>query len=527
MNPKIKILLAIGALLLVASALMPAAANNQGGLVAISAGNGKVFLFWFPPVGKWPSGGFRLANDQGKILADRISFAGPAEQSALTEEDRNILASLSGKLAAVRASAEITQLYSLAALKAAADPAFAKAAGLFWELSGVPAGPRKYIVSGLDANGRPTGLVLTSAAVDATASAPLPASPLGSASPLIRVALSWSENADKEKTYVVGYLVERGDGGAPPKLLTRKPVLMGRGRDESLPAFLDDTAPEEQGFSIGAAVDLVGRRAARRRSRRRWSFSGARNRFCTAEPTSPPGSRGRVALAWTPNPSPYPRKRFSSNDPSNHACGPFAAIAPKRIRERERGLEDRDVRAGTADVFLSRPVGGFPRRRGPSFINRRRQSRKRLQGARGQRPQGRRRDRTHPADLGRSAKPRLGLSDRGQNRRRGMATAQRKAEPGGDLRRQGRGGDQRIFHLSGHGRGFRQPNRRPFRVHRGVSSPRAPSECRPIFWKPTGAAAAFGFASAGSNPPTRKPEFSCSAATRPRPRRRPFPRLFP
>jgi len=355
MNTKIKILLAIGALFLVSSALWPAAADNQGGLVAIAAGNGKVFLFWFPPLGKWPGGGFRLADDRGQILADRISFAGPAEQTALSEDDRKILAILPDKLATARASAEIAQLYSLAALKAAADPAFAKAAGLFWELSGVPAGPRKYTVSGLDKNGRPTGVVLTSAAVDAGTAAPLPAFPLKLAATAAEkgVALTWSENADKGKTFVVGYLVERGEGGAAPALLSRKPVLMGLGRDESLPAFIDDTAPEEKDLLYRvSAVDIVGRRGAP---------VEASVFFRSPKSLLPPTNlaagvaKGRVALTWTPNPSPYTKTILIER--SVQSAGPFEAITPKGLGGKERGLEDRDVRAGTTYFYRARSVG--------------------------------------------------------------------------------------------------------------------------------------------------------------------------
>ncbi len=355
MNTKIKALMAISALLLVASALWPAAANNQGGLVAIAAGNGKVSLFWFPPLGKWPLGGFRLADDRGQILAGRISFAGPAEQTALAEEDRKILAGLPDKLAAARTDAEIAQLYSLAALKAAADPAFAKAVGLFWELSGVPAGPRKYTVSGLDKNGRPTGLVLTSTSVDAVVAAPLPASPLklAATSGEKGVALSWSENPNKDKTYVVGYFVERSDGGATPALLTRKPVLMGLGRDESLPAFLDDTAPEEKELLYRvSAVDLVGRRGA---------AVEASVFFRSPKSLLPPTSfavrvaRGRVALTWTPNPSPYTKTILIER--SVQSAGPFETITPKGLGGKERGLEDRAVLAGTTYFYRARSVG--------------------------------------------------------------------------------------------------------------------------------------------------------------------------
>jgi len=355
MIPKNKILLTIGALLITASALMPAAANDQGGLVAIAAGNGKVLLFWFPPVGKWPSGGFRLADDRGKILAERISFGGPKELSALTDEDRAIAASLPGKLAAARASAEIAQLYSLAALKAAADPAFAKAAGLFWELSDVPAGPRKYIVSGLDKNGRPTGVALTSAAVDAAAAAPLPASPLKLAATAGEkgVALSWSENADKEKTFVVGYIVERSDGGAPSALLTRKPVLMGRGRDESLPAFLDEAAPEEQELSYRvSAVDLVGRRG---RAVEASVFFRSPKSLLPPTSLAAKTAGGRAALTWTPNPSPYTKTIIIER--SVQSSGPFEAITPKGLGGKERGFEDRDVRAGTTYFYRARSAG--------------------------------------------------------------------------------------------------------------------------------------------------------------------------
>ena len=355
MNPKMKMLLAIGALVLSSSILMPAATNDQGGLVAIAAGNGKMLLFWFPPVGKWPSGGFKLADDRGQVIAERISFSVPGDRSGLSKEDRDILAGLPDKLAAARSSAEVAQIYGLAALKAAASREFARAAGLFWELDGVPAGPRKYVVTGLDRNGRPTGPALTSPVIDASVPAPPPASPLklAAAAGDKGVSLTWTESPDREKTYVVGYVINRSAGENAPQLLTPKPVLMGRGRDESLPAFLDESAPEEQLLSYAViAVDLVGRYG---RAVQASIFYPSPKSLLPPTSFASRVAGGRVALTWTPNPSSATKTILVER--AVQSAGPFETVTPKGLGAKERGFEDRDVRPGTTYFYRIRSVG--------------------------------------------------------------------------------------------------------------------------------------------------------------------------
>ena len=132
------------------------AQQANGAMFAASDGKGQISLLWFPPPIAWPAGGWKLTDSTGQTLAAKIAMADETTLGALSVEDADAIRRLPPVLATNDGSKKRQQLFNIVGLRALTDPAYAKALGIAWTLTGVAAGSRTYTVQGLNASGGAT-----------------------------------------------------------------------------------------------------------------------------------------------------------------------------------------------------------------------------------------------------------------------------------------------------------------------------------------------------------------------------------
>lgn len=338
----------------------PAGAVNlkhaRGGLLAAADGRGDVQLLWFPPAGRWPLGGWRLeAARDHHVLQARIR---PGEAEALKKLSAQDAAAV-GKLREVLAKAtnpkETQLIYGLLGLRALSDWNYARALGLAWTLRDVPGGRRVYRVIGLTAEGRPSGVVLTSKPVDARVATPLPAAPrrLHAESRDNGVALYWSPAPVNPALPVISYFVERDGGGQSAVPVTPKGLVLGVRWDEKLAELLDPNAPLETELIYRVySVDLFGRRSV-----------AAQVKFFAADlkALEPPlrvyakARPGKIKLTWKVSGNPHTAGYVVER--AYLYGGPYETLTPKGLPANAGRYTDRRVRGGTAYYYRVRAMG--------------------------------------------------------------------------------------------------------------------------------------------------------------------------
>jgi hypothetical protein len=105
---------------------------------------------------QWPAGGWKLTDSTGQTLAAKIAMADETALGALSVEDADAIRRLPPVLATNDGSKKRQQLFNIVGLRALTDPAYAKALGIAWTLTGVAPGSRTYTVQGLNAGGGAT-----------------------------------------------------------------------------------------------------------------------------------------------------------------------------------------------------------------------------------------------------------------------------------------------------------------------------------------------------------------------------------
>jgi fibronectin type 3 domain-containing protein len=216
---------------------------DTGALLSASDGKGELRFLWAPPADYWPAGGWQLRDQGGKTLAD-IRPLDPEHMKSLREQDRELIQAVIQGLSAATTPEEFANLRPLLGMQAMGSWSKALALGVAHNLTDAPKGRRTYSVVGLDASGKPSKTVLTSAPIDAHVATPaLPAPTVLRAEPHPQgAALFWNAPLTPPEIPVMGYMVERSENGQPPVPAATEPVLLGIGWNSTDPAMIDELA---------------------------------------------------------------------------------------------------------------------------------------------------------------------------------------------------------------------------------------------------------------------------------------------
>ncbi len=350
--------------LLLLAVLQSRAQEASGAIFAASDGNGQISLLWFPPPSQWPAGGWKLSDSSGQVLAPRIVMADPAALQSLSVEDADAVRRLPGVLAKPAVTPKQRQLFNILGLRALTDPAFARALGIFWTLNSVAPGSRTYTVTGLDAAGMPTGLQLTSPAIDSSTATALPPAPDGVQvkSDERGVLFFWSPPEENRQLPAIAYAVERDGGGQTNAPVTAKPVIPGVSWDARIPLLLDSNAPPNEMLTYHIySVDAFGRRSAPTSIR---IFFPDFHALEPPQPVTASAGAGKIVISWPaaqkPNLAGYLVERAFLYD------GPYEALFAQALPPAATGYQDDTVRGGTTYYYRVRAVNSRGDLGGPS-----------------------------------------------------------------------------------------------------------------------------------------------------------------
>jgi hypothetical protein len=358
MRARSRILALAAALAVIAGlAAWPAAAQQSpGAFFAVSDGHGQISLFWFPPPDQWPLGGWRLTDSAGRVLVDRIAMGDAEALKALPAADANAIRKLPQVLGgSTEKQNRRKQLINILGLRAFSEPAYARALGLSWILTGVAPGPRTYKVVGLDSSNLPGGLTLTSPPVDsAVATAPPPApSNLRAEARRDGVALLWAAVPQNRQLPVIAYALSRDSSAKSGAEITSKPVVLGTKWDPKIPVFLDRAAPVEEMLTYHImSVDLFGRRSG---SADITIFFPDFAALQPPEPVSATAGANRVSIAWKPRQNPHTAGYVVER--AYLYAGPYEALTPQTLPPEVKNFDDTQVRGGTSYYYRVRAVG--------------------------------------------------------------------------------------------------------------------------------------------------------------------------
>jgi hypothetical protein len=328
--------------------------ETPGDLYAVSDGKGQISMLWFPPPSRWPAGGWKLSDSTGQPLAPHIAMADATALQPLSVEDADAVRRLPDTLAKPLTLAQRTQFYSILALRALTDPAFARALGLAWTLNGVSPGSRTYTVEGLDASGNTTGLKLTSPAVDASVATPLPPAPdgLNASSNQRGVMIFWAPPKQNEQLPAIAYTIERDGGGQTAAAVNAKPIIPGVRWDAKIPLTVDRNAPPNQMLTYRLyCVDAFGRRGDPATIR---IFYPDYQALAPPQPVTAKADPGKITVSWPaaqrPNLAGYVLERAFLPD------GPFEALTAQALPSSTSQYEDDGVSGGATYYYRVRAV---------------------------------------------------------------------------------------------------------------------------------------------------------------------------
>jgi hypothetical protein len=328
----------------------------SGGVFAVSDGRGQVSLMWFPQPERWPMGGWKIEDSTGRVVAARVSLGDPEALKALSDSDAAAVQSLPQTLASPEATgARRQQLFGILAINALGSPAYARALGLSSMLQGVPSGQRTYKVSGLDATGQLTGLVLTSAPLDSSVATPLPPAPANLSAQVGRngVSLIWSPVPESLQVPAIAYYIVRDSSGQKGIEVTPKPVMLGTKWNAKNPAYIDQGAPVEDTLAYHvSSVDVFGRKGPPADIR---IFFPDFTALDPPEPVLAAPTTGGVSVTWKVGTNPHTagyvvERAYLYN-------GPFEALTPQAVAANSSEYADSGVRGGTAYYYRVRAVG--------------------------------------------------------------------------------------------------------------------------------------------------------------------------
>lgn len=342
------------ALLLLASSAR--SQQSPGAFFAISDGRGQVSLLWFPPPDRWPLGGWRLEDSTARVIAERITMGDATALGALPANDAAAIRKLPQTLATPADNPNRRrQLLNILGLRAFSEPEYARALGLSWTLQGVAPGARTYKATGLDAAGQPSGVILTSAPVDASVVSALPPAPGEPRAQATRdgVSLLWTSVPEDRQLPVIAYDITRDSSGQQGARLGAKPLVLGTKWDPKIPVYLDRGAPLEEMLTYHImSVDVFGRHSAPADIRILLPDFGA------IEPPQPVLAKAgpkQVTVTW--NPSSNPHTAGYVVERAYLFSGPYEALTPQGLPASTKQYEDTNVRGGTAYYYRLRSVG--------------------------------------------------------------------------------------------------------------------------------------------------------------------------
>lgn len=230
-----------------------------------SDGKGTISLFWLPPLGDWPSGGFRIERimrGRAALLADGVrpgrddaamAQLAPGDAADIRDLDAKIW---TGTLTDEEKALSISRL----GRRAAVDAVYGRALGVrFTDASHTP-GKRTYRVVAQDLGGK-TIFTLESHEVDPSRRTEPPQKPSrAAAAPRDGgVVVSWSEPPASAVAPVVAYRIDRIASPGKPVALTKKPFAFDRVPAGTGPEYLDTSPPSGRITYEIRAVDIFGR----------------------------------------------------------------------------------------------------------------------------------------------------------------------------------------------------------------------------------------------------------------------------
>ena len=332
-----------------------AAQKPDGGLLAVSDGRGEIRLFWFPPLGQWPEGGWRLSGEGQTVLVSRITPLAEAALAPLSRDEIEDVTELVANLPGPADEEGRDLLYAVLGLNAMSSYDRARALGLAWVLRDVPGGRRSYRVTGLGADGKAGKTELISNPVDSRVASPLPGPPQGlrGQAELDGVALFWQPPPQDSLAPVIAYHLERFDGGRIPAPLPDSTLILGLEWDREHPTHRDTLVPVEQEVTYQvASLDLFGRRS-----------QPAATSFFVPDLAAlkPPAEilaqaeAERVVVNWRPGDNPntaaYIVERSTSYD------GLYTNLTPRGLKPDSKQFIDTAVIGGVNYHYRLRAVG--------------------------------------------------------------------------------------------------------------------------------------------------------------------------
>jgi chitodextrinase len=344
-------------LITVAQTGLTASGNKQNLEVRVAAdGKGNIQLIWFPPLGQWPAGGWRIEEGHNHhVIAAHIQPGETTLMPDLSSQDAAVVKKL-GSMLALKQSPKKTKLfYSIMALKVYLNWPFAQAVGLARTLHNVPAGKHVYWLVGLDTHGKPTGLVLQSKPVDAAVMTPLPVTPVGgkAESNAQGVVITWQGTPVNLDIPVVSYQVMRGTGGLNYNAVNTAPVLAITIKLPAPIQLTDKKAPLETEVTYHIySVDIFGRRSLPFQFK---YFVPDLQALIAPTQVRATAADGEVHLHWQVNTNAFTAgyiiERAFLHD------GPFVAINRQALAADKDSYTDQNVRSGTTYYYQLRSMG--------------------------------------------------------------------------------------------------------------------------------------------------------------------------
>lgn len=330
--------------------------QSQVGVLAASDGHGQISLLWFPQPDRWPAGGWRIEAASGKVVVPHVSLGDPEALKALPEEQAQAIRNLPQTLESSQATGKRReQLFGILAINALANPTYARALGLSQTLQGVSPGRTSYRVVGLDASGRPTGLVLTTAPLDSSVATSLPSPPSNLTARAGRdgVSLLWSPTPGTPDVPVIAYAIVRDSSAAKGVELTARPLILGTKWNDKTPAFVDQAAPAEDMLAYHVmSEDVFGRRGLAADVKIYLPDMAALD---PPEPVIAQPSPEGVVVAWTSGSNPHTAGYVVER--ANLYDGPYEALTPQGLARDAKQYLDADVRGGTTYYYRVRAEG--------------------------------------------------------------------------------------------------------------------------------------------------------------------------
>lgn len=329
------------------------AGEARGALLAVSDGKGGISLVWVPPPGPWPAA-WQVAEEGGRVLLPKVA-RGDAGTGAAAEKLKPELrrAVLEFDLAYARAQQGDSglQAYVATLMRVFTDNDMARAMASAVTLSGVAPGARRYVVTSLDAAGRPGAIRLSSVAVDASVATPAPAAPSAVTARNVQegVALAWQQTPASRDFPVFGHVVEVAQGGQLRTVSAMVPA--NAARPDGMPVLVDrDVRREADATYRVYAVGPAGLRSAPASVALFVEDMGARVPPLDVRTNVTPGV---VSVSWTAFSNPHTRGALVER--AQVLGGLWETLTPKPVNG--TSWRDESARPGSTYYYRVRFTG--------------------------------------------------------------------------------------------------------------------------------------------------------------------------